>query len=83
MAKAKVVSPSSVVSKAAFAKLVSQLNKGSKVSGAFVEEHGPSWVEWRGEHKKPGRPGEILERAVVTATFDIIHSKAAIKLKGK
>jgi hypothetical protein len=73
----------SVVSKAALGKLIAKLNVGSKVSKAFVEEHGPSWVEWRGEHKMPGDKGEIFERGIVTATFDIIHNKGAIKLKGK
>jgi hypothetical protein len=80
MAK-KQLSKAAKVSTAALGNLIGKLNTGTAASGAFVEENGPSWVEWRGEHQTPGDQGEEFERGVITATFDVIHNKGAINLK--
>lgn len=50
---------SRAVSKEALSQIQRKLNIVSTAGGAFVEENGPSWVEWKGEHKK-GDLGNVI-----------------------
>jgi hypothetical protein len=69
------VSSSAKVSDAAKAKLETKAANPGADKGVFVKENGPTWVEWKGEHKGSTNPGRPIDKSKI----DI--KKAATKAK--